>query len=171
MQDELKAAGVSAYKTLDAFYAEHDADLALISTPAFLHREQSIYCVQHGSNVLCEKPAAPTAAEVEAMLSAEEETGKFIAIGYQRCFSDAILSLKKDILDGVFGNAISMKFCMSAPRKFEYYARGGGYAGQVCTKDGKTILDYDPKGKGTKAYLNLAKEVIERNGTKEESLG
>ena len=32
---------------------------------------------------------------------------------------------------------------------------------------GKTILDYDPKGKGTKAYLNLAKEVIDRNGTKE----
>ena len=36
---------------------------------------------------------------------------------------------------------------------------------------GKTILDYDPRGKGTKAYLNLAKEVIERNGTKEESIG
>ena len=36
---------------------------------------------------------------------------------------------------------------------------------------GKTILDYDPKGKGTRAYLNLAKEVIERNGTKEQSIG
>lgn len=36
---------------------------------------------------------------------------------------------------------------------------------------GKTILDYDPRGKGTRAYLNLAKEVIERNGTKEESFG
>ena len=32
---------------------------------------------------------------------------------------------------------------------------------------GKTILDYDPRGKGTRAYINLAKEVIERNGTKE----
>jgi chromosome partitioning protein len=36
---------------------------------------------------------------------------------------------------------------------------------------GKTILDYDPRGKGTKAYLNLAKEVIERNGTEEQSVG
>ena len=36
---------------------------------------------------------------------------------------------------------------------------------------GKTIIDYDPKGKGTRAYLNLAKEVIDRNGTKEESVG
>ena len=36
---------------------------------------------------------------------------------------------------------------------------------------GKTILDYDPRGKGTKAYLNLAREVIERNGSKKESVG
>ena len=35
----------------------------------------------------------------------------------------------------------------------------------------KTILEYDPKGKGALAYINLAKEVIERNGTKEESIG
>ncbi len=36
---------------------------------------------------------------------------------------------------------------------------------------GKTILDYDPRGKGTRAYLNLAKEVIDRNGTKEQGVG
>ena len=36
---------------------------------------------------------------------------------------------------------------------------------------GKTILDYDPRGKGTRAYLNLAKEVIERNGTEKQSIG
>lgn len=30
---------------------------------------------------------------------------------------------------------------------------------------GKPILAYDPQSRGTEAYLNLAKEVIERNGT------
>lgn len=34
---------------------------------------------------------------------------------------------------------------------------------------GKPISAYDPKSKGTLAYLNLAKEVIERNARKEES--
>lgn len=29
---------------------------------------------------------------------------------------------------------------------------------------GKPIIDYDPKSKGSQAYMNLAKEVIERNG-------
>ena len=36
---------------------------------------------------------------------------------------------------------------------------------------GKPIIEYEPRSRGTLAYLNLAKEVIERNGTKEESIG
>ncbi len=35
---------------------------------------------------------------------------------------------------------------------------------------GKPILEYDPKCRGSLAYINLAKEVIERNGNKEESI-
>ena len=35
---------------------------------------------------------------------------------------------------------------------------------------GKPILEYEPRSRGTLAYLNLAKEVIEKNGTKEESV-
>lgn len=141
MQEELSAAGIPAYKTLDAFYAEHSADLVVISTPSFLHREQSIFCAKHGSNVLCEKPAAPTVEEVEAMLQTEKDTGKFIAIGYQRCFSPAVLSLKKDILDGVLGKPLSAKTHISGSRKYDYYARGGGYAGNIATKDGRIVLD------------------------------
>ena len=36
---------------------------------------------------------------------------------------------------------------------------------------GKPILEYEPRSRGTLAYLNLAKEVIERNGTEEKSVG
>ena len=34
---------------------------------------------------------------------------------------------------------------------------------------GKPILEYDPKCRGALAYINLAKEVIERNGNEEKS--
>ena len=34
---------------------------------------------------------------------------------------------------------------------------------------GKPIIEYEPRSRGTLAYLNLAKEVIAKNGTKEES--
>ena len=36
---------------------------------------------------------------------------------------------------------------------------------------GKPILEYDPKCRGALAYINLAKEVIERDARKEEGTG
>ena len=36
---------------------------------------------------------------------------------------------------------------------------------------GKPIIEYEPRSRGTLAYLNLAKEVIEKNGAKKESVG
>lgn len=170
MQEEIQAAGVPVYETLEAFYAEHTADLALISTPAFLHCEQSIYCVQHGTNVLCEKPAAPTVEEAEKMIRAEQETGKFIAIGFQRCYSDAFLSLKQDVLAGVLGKPVSMKSLRSVPQNYAYYARGGGYAGQI-SKDGRIILD-SPLSNAHAHYLQELLFVLgsEMNTSAETSL-
>ena len=97
-KEEIEKANVPVYATMEEFYADHSADLALICTPTFLHCSQSIYALSRGSSVLCEKPVSPTASEGEKMLAAEKEYGRFIAIGYQWSFSDAILELKKDVL-------------------------------------------------------------------------
>jgi predicted dehydrogenase len=125
---------------MEDFYLEHTAELAVICTPPFLHREQSVTALRHGSYVLCEKPVAPTPKEAEEMLAAEREYGRFIAIGYQWSFSDPILELKKDILSGVLGAPLSMKTAICWPRNFAYYRRGSGWSGKI-EKDGVTVLD------------------------------
>ena len=137
---EIEAADIPVFDTLEEFYRAHTADLALIVTPPFLHREQSLLALSHGSYVLCEKPIAPTLAEAEEMRLAEQTHGKFIAIGYQWSYSRAIQALKRDILDGVLGKPLSMKTAISWPRNRAYYARGGGWGGRI-QKDGITILD------------------------------
>ena len=48
--------GWPVYASLEAFYAERTADLAVISSPIHLHTEMAIACMRHGSHVLCEKP-------------------------------------------------------------------------------------------------------------------
>lgn len=140
MREEVEAAGIPIYHSLEEFYAEHTADLAIICTPSFLHCEQSIYCLEHGSYVLCEKPAAPTVAECEKMMAAEKETGKFIGIGFNMAYAPGTLELKKDILNGVFGKPIRMKTIITGNRKLSYYARGSGYAGCI-SKNGHMVLD------------------------------
>ena len=139
-KDEIDAAGIPVFETVEDFYRARQADLAVISTPPFLHCEQSICALKHGSYVLCEKPIAPTVAEAERMLEAERKYGKFVAIGYQWSYSRAIQALKRDVLDGVLGKPLSMKTAISWPRNRAYYARGGGWAGRI-EKDGITILD------------------------------
>jgi predicted dehydrogenase len=90
--------------------------------------------------VLCEKPAAPTAEDAEAMLKAEKQYEKWIAIGYQWSFSRAIQSLKKDFLSGLLGEPLSFKTAISWPRNLAYYKRGVGWAGKI-SKNGVMILD------------------------------
>lgn len=136
----IDAAGIPVYATMEEFYARHTADLAVICTPPFLHREQSICALTHGSYVLCEKPIAPTVEEAEAMLEAESAFGKWIAIGYQWSFSEAILSLKRDVMSGALGAPVAFKTAISWPRNRAYYGRGTGWGGKI-THNGVTVLD------------------------------
>lgn len=54
-------------------------DAVYISLPNHLHAEWTIAALNAGVHVLCEKPMAPTLAEVEAMIAASQETGLVLA--------------------------------------------------------------------------------------------
>ncbi len=56
--DEIVEKNIPIYNSLEEFYQEKQADLAIISTPIHLHKEQACYAMNHGSHVLCEKPMA-----------------------------------------------------------------------------------------------------------------
>jgi predicted dehydrogenase len=136
----IDAAKIPVYSSLEEFY-EHDfADFVIISTPTFLHHDQSILALSHGSYVLCEKPVASTVAEAVEMMEAEKKYDRFIAIGFQWSFSSAIQLLKKDVLSGKLGAPVSFKTAISWPRNKKYYGRGGGWAGRI-QKDGIVIND------------------------------
>ena len=139
-KEEIAARGIPVYATMEEFYRTHEAELAIICTPTYLHCEQSICALSHGSYVLCEKPAAPTAAAAEKMIAAQETYGKWIAIGYQWSYSAAMRALKRDVLDGCYGKPVALKTAISWPRNLAYYSRGTGWAGKI-ERDGVMILD------------------------------
>ncbi|MBE6608940.1 MAG: Gfo/Idh/MocA family oxidoreductase [Ruminococcaceae bacterium] len=139
-KNEIDAKGIPVYDTMDEFYEHHSADLAIICTPPLLHKEQSICALSHGSFVLCEKPVAPTFDDAKEMLDAEKRYGKWIAIGYQWSFSDAIQDLKSDILSGRFGKPQSLKTAVSWPRSLDYYGRSTKWGGRI-SKNGTLVLD------------------------------
>ena len=131
---------IPVYSSMEEYYVNQTADLAIICTPTYLHKEQCIYALSQGSNVLCEKPLAPTEAEGLEMLEAEKKYGKFIAIGFQWSFSAAMQAFKQDVLRGVLGRPVSLKTAISWPRKRSYFSRSTGWAGSI-NRNGKLVLD------------------------------
>ncbi len=137
---ELQRLKVPIFHSLEEFYAQETADLAIISSPLQFHSTQTVYALQHGSNVLCEKPVSVTVEQAIAMRQARDEAGKFVGIGYQWSFSKAITALKSDILAGKLGRPRRLKTMVLWPRGFAYFQRSN-WAGRIRAQNGELILD------------------------------
>jgi predicted dehydrogenase len=137
---EMRAMGVPCFITLQDFYRNRKADLAILSSPIQVHMPQATFALGKGSHVLCEKPAAGTIQEVRAAAEAERASGRWVAVGYQWSFSPAVQALKADIRSGLFGAPRKFKCLYLWPRDEGYYARND-WAGRKRDAEGAWVLD------------------------------
>lgn len=139
---ELERRGVPVFSDLSSAYeALGQVDLTCIVTPLPFHLEHIRTALEHGSHVLCEKPAAPVLDQLEPMIELEKNSGKCLAIGFQWSFAPAMLRCKKDILSGLFGDPVSVKALVLWPRPESYFKRGSGWGGKRTAEDGTPIND------------------------------
>ncbi len=138
---ELIRHGVPVYHTVEKFYQEQTAQVAFIVTPIYLHAYQSQYCMEHGSDVLCEKPICATLKDAEKMIAVRDHTGRRLAIGFQWSFSKSILKLKQDIMHGLYGKIRRIRTIVYFPRGLDYYHRGTDWAGKRRLASGEWSLD------------------------------
>lgn len=148
----LEANHVLVYRSLDEFYAKSSAELMIIAAPHNLHCSQTCLALSNGSNVLCEKPVCVTIQELQQMIKARDKAGKFVAVGYQWSFTDAIFNLKKDILGGLFGKPRRLSTLALASRPKAYFSRND-WAGHRQAPNGDWILD-SPAHNAAAHYLH-----------------
>lgn len=152
MLDLLHEDKVPVFSDLESFYQHAQADLVVISAPIQQHAPLTCLALEHGATVLCEKPLAGSLEDVEKMLAAERASGKRVGIGFQWSFSQAILSIKRDILAGRFGKPLDGKSLVLWPRGLSYYQRNR-WAGRIHADDGTLVLD-SPVNNATAHYLH-----------------
>ena len=138
---QLRDMGVPLYASMEDFYREKTADLAIITTPIHLHTRQILCALENGSNVMCEKPLSGVSADEQLIAVKSEETGKFVIIGYQWSYSQAITDLKEDIMQGLYGAPLFLKSLILWPRGNSYFTRGTGWAGKRTLADGTVVND------------------------------
>jgi predicted dehydrogenase len=87
------------------------------------HVPVSSAAVRGGLDVYCEKPVAATVQEVDALIRAEAETGRTVAIGFQHICSNSMRQIKKRIVDGRLGAVRRLELFCGWPRSNAYYSR------------------------------------------------
>lgn len=102
---------------------------ALVLTPHHLHCPIALELAAHRVAVLCEKPLAETAAEVDAIAAAATRHGVPIMVNQTRRLFPAAREVRRLIADGALGELREIRFELGAP--FDWpaatpaYFRGG----------------------------------------------
>ncbi|MBE6883934.1 MAG: Gfo/Idh/MocA family oxidoreductase [Ruminococcaceae bacterium] len=99
-----KKNGLIAYETLDDILADESIDTVLVATPNNFHHDLAIAAMRAGKNVICEKPVAMNAAELEEMIAVSEETGKLFTIHQNRRWDKDFRIVKNAYDNGLLGN-------------------------------------------------------------------
>ena len=76
----IREQSIPIYPSLEAFFANDTADLAVLVSPVHFHTDMVLLCLAHGLNVLCEKPLCLTTQEAETMRTAAQKAGRFLSI-------------------------------------------------------------------------------------------
>ncbi|GAT71863.1 Gfo/Idh/MocA family protein [Microbacterium hydrocarbonoxydans] len=101
--------------------AEAGVDLVSIATPPSTHAALAIAALDAGVNVLVEKPMAPSLEECEAMLAAQERSGKLLSVVAQNRFRDDLATLKEVIDSGLLGSISHVRVDSAWWRGLPYY--------------------------------------------------
>lgn len=132
---------IPVFRTLEDFFqAGLTAALTIIASPIHFHAPQCSTALTIGSHVLCEKPLCATVQDADKLIREERSSGRWIQVGYQWTFSEAIQRLKKDVTRGLFGRPIRLKTLCNWTRDDAYYRRND-WAGKIKTDENRWILD------------------------------
>lgn len=103
----------SLYKT--KFYAnykklllEESLDGVSIAVTTLLHKDVAMDCIDHGINILMEKPLARSVEEADQIVKAAYKKKVTLAVGHIERFNPAIAKLKELIKEGIFGKVVSI---------------------------------------------------------------
>lgn len=86
--------------------ADEEVDAVYISTPVYLHAEQTIAAAEAGKHVLCEKPMAMNVAECDRMIAACQANSVKLGIAYYRHFYPVVQRAKELIAAGEIGKPV-----------------------------------------------------------------
>ncbi len=88
---------------LDEALAIDEIDAVILATPTPLHASQAIACLDAGKHVEIEIPLADSLPDAQAVLAAQERSGRVAMVGHTRRFNPSHQWVRNKITAGEFG--------------------------------------------------------------------
>ena len=126
---------VKCYPSHKELIDNEKLDAVSVCTYNCQHAEPTIYALNHGVNVLLEKPFTVTTEEAIKVIKAEKKSGKVLSIGFQPRFDANMKMIKKIVESGELG-------------KIYYIQTGGGRRRGIPTPFGTSFIEKDKGGIG-----------------------
>jgi UDP-N-acetyl-2-amino-2-deoxyglucuronate dehydrogenase len=82
---------------INSFNRTSKIDYVSICSPNYLHEAHIRYSLQHGSDVICEKPLVLNPTDIDALKLIEEETGQKVYNILQLRLHDSVIALKEKV--------------------------------------------------------------------------
>ncbi|MBQ9502429.1 MAG: Gfo/Idh/MocA family oxidoreductase [Lentisphaeria bacterium] len=146
--------GIRLCRDTAALYRECPGiDLMCIPTGIASHEALSIEAMEHGCDVLVEKPLCGCMESARRILEAEKRTGRTVMVGYQHIYLPGIQKIKKHLLSGRLGGVRRITAVGLWPRGDAYYSRNA-WAGKLAV-NGVPVCD-SPVNNAFAHYLNVS---------------
>ena len=95
--------GAKLYTSYREMIESEELDAVDICTPNNIHSEAAVFALEHGLNVMCEKPDAVSVSEAERMKNAAEQSGKTLMVMRNNRYRPSTKFLKQYIAEGKMG--------------------------------------------------------------------
>lgn len=132
--------GIRLYPDHKSMIDAEELDAVSVCTYNRTHAECSIYALEHGVNVLLEKPMCVTLDEAVEIIKAEKKSGKILSIGFQPRFDENMKMLKAIVESGELG-------------QIYYIQTGGGRRRGIPTPYGTSFIEDKTAGLGALADI------------------
>ena len=96
-------AGVKQFSDYKAAIDEIKPSIVSVTVPSGLHYQIAKYAMEHGSNLLLEKPMTMSISEAREIYELSQKTGLKIAMGHIYRYLPIVGLIKDDIAEGTYG--------------------------------------------------------------------
>ena len=100
-----------------------DLELIAIATESGIHAEIALYCIDHGINVIIEKPMAMSMRDAEEIIKRSHEKNVKVSVCHQNRFNVAIQQMRRAVEAGRFGRISHGSINVRWNRNKNYYAQ------------------------------------------------